>query len=208
MKDIRFAKLVIFVNGLLPLALMARDALRGNLGANPVEFIIHTTGILALIFLVLSLAITPLRKVLALPWLVKLRRMLGLFAFFYGSMHLLAYAAFDRELNVVSIIEDTFKRPFITLGMAAFLLLLPLAVTSTNRMVKRLGGRRWKLLHRAAYLAAALGVAHYYAQVKADTRIPLLFASALGILLGYRILNRFLPRFTERSPARAEAPPR
>ncbi|HYP28532.1 MAG TPA: protein-methionine-sulfoxide reductase heme-binding subunit MsrQ [Blastocatellia bacterium] len=208
MKDIRFAKLVIFANGLLPLALMVRDALRGNLGANPVEFIIHTTGTLALVFLLLSLAVTPLRKILGLPWLVKLRRMLGLFAFFYGTMHLSAYAAFDREFNLLSIIEDTFKRPFITLGMAAFLLLLPLAITSTNRMVKRLGGPRWRLLHRAAYLAAVLGVAHYYMQVKADTRIPLLFASALGLLLVYRILNRFLPQFTERPPARAEAPPR
>jgi sulfoxide reductase heme-binding subunit YedZ len=206
--DIRFAKFVILVNGLLPLVLMARDALGGNLGANPVEFIIHSTGILALVFLFLSLAVTPLRKVLLLPWLVKLRRMLGLFAFFYASVHLIAYSGFDKTFNIPAIVEDTFKRPFITLGMAGFLLLLPLAITSTNGMVKRLGGKRWRLLHRAAYVAAILGVLHFYLQVKADTRLPLLFGSVLGILLAYRILNRFLPQFTERAPARAGAPPR
>ncbi|HVF91802.1 MAG TPA: protein-methionine-sulfoxide reductase heme-binding subunit MsrQ [Blastocatellia bacterium] len=208
MDDIRFAKFVILVNGLLPLVLMARDALGGNLGANPVEFIIHSTGILALVFLFLSLAVTPLRKVLLLPWLVKLRRMLGLFAFFYASVHLIAYSGFDKTFNIPAIVEDTFKRPFITLGMAGFLLLLPLAITSTNGMVKRLGGKRWRLLHRAAYVAAILGVLHFYLQVKADTRLPLLFGSVLGILLAYRILNRFLPQFTERAPARAGAPPR
>lgn len=208
MKEIRFAKLVILVNGLLPLALMIRDAFRGNLGANPVEFIIHSTGTIALIFLFLSLAVTPLRKILGLPWLIKLRRMLGLFAFFYGSLHLLAYSGFDKTFDVAAIIKDTFERPFITLGMAAFLLLLPLAITSTNRMVKRLGGKRWRRLHRAAYLAAILGVVHYYMQVKADTSKPILFGVVLGILLAYRIVNSFLPRLTERSATRADAPPR
>ncbi|HKG23473.1 MAG TPA: protein-methionine-sulfoxide reductase heme-binding subunit MsrQ [Blastocatellia bacterium] len=207
MDDIRFAKFLILVNGLLPLVLMARDASRRNLGANPVEFIIHSTGILALVFLFLSLAVTPLRKVLLLPWLVKLRRMLGLFAFFYAFVHLVAYSGFDKSFNIRAIIEDTFKRPFITLGMAGFLLLLPLAITSTDRMVKRLGGKRWRSLHRAAYVAAVLGVLHFYMQVKADTRLPLLFGSVLGLLLAYRILNRFLPQFTERTPARAGTPP-
>jgi sulfoxide reductase heme-binding subunit YedZ len=207
-KEIRFIKIVILINGLLPLGLMIRDAFRGNLGPNPVEFIIHSTGTLALVFLFLALAVTPLRKVFALPWLVKLRRMLGLFAFFYAFLHLLAYAGFDKTFRIAAIVEDTFERPFITLGMAAFLLLLPLAVTSTNRMVKRLGGKRWKLLHKAAYLAAILGVIHFYMQVKADTRDPLIFAAVLGLLLAYRILNKFSPGLTERAPARAGAPPR
>ncbi len=188
MKEIRFAKLLVFTNGLVPLALLCWDAYRGNLGANPVEFLLRTTGALALVFLLLSLAVTPLRKSLGLPWMIRLRRMLGLFAFFYAFLHVTTYIWFDKSFKAGAVIEDTLKRPFITLGMVSFLLLVALALTSTDGMVKRLGGRRWRRLHRAVYVAAIGGVVHYYMLVKADTREPILFGLALAVLLGYRIV--------------------
>jgi sulfoxide reductase heme-binding subunit YedZ len=138
-----------------------------------------------------------------LPWLIQLRRMLGLFAFFYGCLHLLAYTWFDKAFKFGAIVEDTLKRPFIFLGMLAFLLLFPLAITSTNKMVKRLGGKRWNRLHRLAYVAGISGVLHYYLLVKADTLIPVGFGIAIAILLGYRLLNKFFPSWTQRIPARS-----
>jgi sulfoxide reductase heme-binding subunit YedZ len=206
MPDIRFSKLLVFVNSAVPCALLGWDAYHHRLGANPQEFILHTTGTLALVFLCLSLAVTPLRKALGLPWLIRFRRMLGLFAFFYACLHLLAYTWFDKAFKLGAIIEDTLKRPFIFLGMFAFLLLVPLAITSTNKMVKRLGGRRWNRLHKLVYVAAISGVIHYYLLVKADTRIPLAFGFVLAALIGYRILNRFLPSLTERRLAKASTP--
>jgi len=191
MKEIKFAKFVVFTNSLVPLAMLCWDASRGRLGANPVEFILRTTGALTLIFLLLSLAVTPLRKTLGLPWMIKLRRMLGLFAFFYAFLHLTTYVWFDKSFNANAVIEDTLKRPFITLGMASFLLLVPLALTSTDKMVRRLGGKRWRWLHRAAYVAAIGGVVHYYMLVKADTREPILFGLVLAVLLGYRVVSKY-----------------
>ncbi|MFP5261029.1 MAG: sulfite oxidase heme-binding subunit YedZ [Blastocatellia bacterium] len=205
MRDTKFARFVIFVNGLVPLALLGWDAYHHRLGANPIEFATRTTGVLALIFLLLSLAVTPLRKALGLPWMVKFRRMLGLYGFFYGCLHLLTYVWFDKFFGVGAIAEDVLKRPFITVGMASFLLLVPLALTSTQKMIKRLGGKRWGRLHRAAYLAAIGGVIHFYMLVKADTRDPILFGLALALLLGYRVANRYLPRWTQRMPARQHA---
>ncbi|HKS39324.1 MAG TPA: protein-methionine-sulfoxide reductase heme-binding subunit MsrQ [Blastocatellia bacterium] len=205
MKDTRFARFVIFANATVPLALLANDAYYHRLGANPYEFATRTTGSLALLFLILSLAVTPLRKMLGLPWMVKFRRMLGLFGFFYAFLHLLTYTWFDKFFDVKAIIEDVGKRPFITIGMASFILLVPLAITSTQKMVKRLGGRAWSRLHKLAYVAAAGGVIHYYMLVKADTREPLLFGAALALVLIYRIVNKYLPRYTERVPARAQA---
>ena len=207
MKDIRFAKFVVFINALVPLVMMGWDAWRGNMGANPLEFLTHTTGTLTLVFLLLSLAVTPLRKMLGLPWLVKFRRMLGLYGFFYGALHLTAYFWFDKFFNLSAAAEDILKRPFIAVGMLGFFLMAPLALTSTNKMVKRLGGKRWSRLHRVAYFAAAAGVVHYWMLVKADIRQPLIFGLVLAALLGYRLLNKFLPRLTERTPARAQAPP-
>lgn len=207
MKDTRFTRFVIFVNSLVPLALLANDAYYHRLGANPIEFATRTTGVLALLFLILALAVTPLRKLLGQPWMVKFRRLLGLFGFFYASLHLLTYVWFDKFFNVNAVVADVAKRPFITVGMASFILLVPLAVTSTQKMVKRLGGKRWNRLHRLAYLIAAGGVIHYYMLVKADTREPLLFGAALVVLLAYRILNKYLPRYTERKPARMPARP-
>jgi sulfoxide reductase heme-binding subunit YedZ len=189
----------------VPVVLLSWDAYHHHLGANPIEFATRTTGVLTLIFLLLSLAVTPLRKTLGLPWMVKFRRLLGLYGFFYGCLHLLTYVWFDKFFGVRAIVEDVFKRPFITVGMASFILLVPLAMTSTQKMIKRLGGKRWNRLHRAAYLAAIGGVIHFYMLVKADTREPILFGLVLALLLGYRLLNKYLPRWTERVPARAQS---
>ncbi len=158
---------------------------------------------LALVFLALSLAVTPARKLLGQPWLARFRRTLGLFGFAYATLHLLTYVWFDKGFRLHAIVQDVGRRPFITIGMASFLLLVALAATSPSSVIKRLGGRRWTRLHRLAYLTAAGGALHYYLLVKADTRPPLAFAAALAVLLGYRVLNRFLPRYTERKPARA-----
>ena len=201
MQDTRFAKLVVLVNGAVPLLMLAWDAVHNNLGANPIEFVTRTTGALALVFLLISLAVTPLRKQLSQPWMVKLRRMLGLYAFLYASLHLMTYVWFDKSFSVGAIIGDTLKRPFITFGMAAFLILVPLAITSTNGMVKRLGGKRWNRLHRLVYLAGALAVIHYYALVKADTREPIIFGVALALLLLYRPLSKYVPGLVRQAKA-------
>lgn len=193
MTDTRFSKLVIFINSLVPLTLLLWDFYRKQMGANPLEFVTRTTGMLTLVFLMLSLAITPLRKITAANWLVKFRRMIGLFAFFYGFLHLLTYVAFDRFFHITTIPGDVAKRPFITVGMAAFFLMVPLAITSTNKMVKRLGGKRWGQLHRVVYVAAACGVLHYWLLVKSDTRLPLTFGFILALLLGYRLLVKYSP---------------
>lgn len=202
-QDIQFSKLVVFINSAVPLSLLLWDWRRGQLGANPLEYLTHTTGTLTLLFLVLSLAVTPLRKALGLPWLIQWRRMLGLFAFFYGCLHLLAYTWFDKFFALGAIVQDVLKRPYIAIGMLGWLVMVPLAVTSTNAMIKRLGGQRWNLLHRLAYVAAGAGALHYYMLVKADVRKPLLFAGALALLFAYRLLNKYWPHWTQRQPARA-----
>src|SRR5262249_27548651 len=148
MQDTRFAKLVVLVNGAVPLCMLAWDAVHNNLGANPVEFVTRTTGALALVFLLISLAVTPLRKQLAQPGMAKLRRMLGLSAFLYAVLHLMTYVWFDKSFSLGAILGDTVKRPFITFGMAAFLILVPLPIPPPNGMVKSLGGKRWNRLHR------------------------------------------------------------
>ena len=191
MKDARFAKLVLFINGLVPLTLLLWDVYRRQVGANPLEFVTRTTGMLTLIFLLISLAVTPARRISGLNWLIKFRRMLGVFAFFYGSLHLMTYLAFDRFFHLLTVPADVAKRPFIAIGMTAFFLMLPLAITSTNRMVKRLGGKRWARLHRVVYLAGILGVLHYYMLVKSDVRLPLTFAFLLFLLLGFRIFAKY-----------------
>src|SRR3977135_3925231 len=162
MKDTRFAKLVLLVNGLVPLTLLLWDVYRRTVGANPLEFVTRTTGMLTLVFLLVSLAVSPLRRITGLNWLTRFRRMLGLFAFFYGSLLVLTYVAFDLLLHLTSIPGDVVKRPFITVGMAAFFLMLPLAITSTDKMVRRLGGKRWSRLHKVVYLAGVGGVLHYW----------------------------------------------
>ncbi|HYP49935.1 MAG TPA: protein-methionine-sulfoxide reductase heme-binding subunit MsrQ [Pyrinomonadaceae bacterium] len=187
MQDVKFNKFVVFVNALVPLAMLAWDAVWRQLGANPTEFAIRTTGFLTLIFLLITLSITPLRKLSGRNDLIKYRRMLGLFAFFYGALHLSIYFAVDRNLSLTSAAGDIVQRPFIAFGMAAFFLMIPLAVTSTNSMIKRLGGKRWQQLHKLTYLCAIGGVIHYYLIVKSDILMPLAFAAVLAALLGYRV---------------------
>jgi sulfoxide reductase heme-binding subunit YedZ len=157
------------------------------------DFATKTTGMLTLIFLSLTIAVTPLRQIFGLNSLVKVRRMLGLFAFFYGSLHLLTYVWFDRALNLLSVGQDVAKRPFILVGMTAFFLMVPLAITSTNKMVKRLGGKRWAQLHRLVYVAAIAGVVHFWMLVKSDTRLPLTFGFIVLFLLGYRLFAKYAP---------------
>ena len=194
MNDVNFNKLLISVNALLPLALLAFDGSRGNLGANPLEFFLRTTGVLTLTFVALTLAVSPLRKVFGWNGLIKYRRMLGLYAFFYGCIHLTTYSVFDKSLDVPAIIADVIQRPFIAVGMAALLLMFPLAVTSTNGMVKRLGGKRWSRLHKLTYAVAVLGVIHFWMIVKSDVFYPAIFALVMAVLLGYRLYDKFRPK--------------
>ncbi|HZS44393.1 MAG TPA: protein-methionine-sulfoxide reductase heme-binding subunit MsrQ [Blastocatellia bacterium] len=203
MTEIRFNQSVVFVNSLVPLVLLGWDGYHKKLGANPLEYITHTTGILTLLFLLLTLAITPARKITGIPWLIRLRRMLGLYAFFYGALHLICYMWFDKSFAIVAIGKDILVRPFIAIGMTSFFLMVPLAITSTNKMLKRIGGKRWQKLHRLVYLSAAAGVLHYWMLVKADTRIPLAFGFVLALLLGYRIIDKYFPDLTQKRTARA-----
>ena len=191
MKDTRFAKLLLAINGLVPLGLLLWDVWRKQVGANPLEFVTRTTGMLTLVFLLITLAVSPLRRITGLNWLIKFRRMLGIFAFFYGALHLLTYIAFDRFFRFSTIPADIAGRRFIAVGVAAFFLMLPLAVTSTDAMVKRLGGKWWARLHLVVYPAAILGVLHFYMLVKSDVRQPLTFAFLLAVLLGFRIFAKY-----------------
>lgn len=197
MNEVNFNKALIFTNSLVPLALLGFDGFRGDLGANPIEYFLRTTGVLTLVFLLITLTITPLRKTYGLNGLIKFRRMLGLFAFFYGFLHLITYSIFDKSFNIPAIAADVWQRPFIAVGMLAFFLLIPLAVTSTNAMIKRLGGKNWAKLHKLTYLIAVLGVIHFWMIVKSDLKYPFLFAFILAILLGYRIYDKYKPKIVQ-----------
>jgi sulfoxide reductase heme-binding subunit YedZ len=194
MNDVKFSKILIFTNALVPLALLAWDGFRGRLGANPVEFFLRTTGVLTLIFLLITLSVTPLRKIFGWNNLIKFRRMLGLYSFFYGCLHLVTYSIFDKSLSLSAIASDIWQRPFIAVGMLAFFLLIPLAVTSTNGMIKRLGGKNWAKLHKLIYLIAILGVIHFWMIVKSDVFYPILFGLILLVLLGYRFYVNLKPK--------------
>jgi methionine sulfoxide reductase heme-binding subunit len=183
---IKPTKFLVFVAALGPLAWLAWGAWSDGLGANPIEVVTRETGTWTLRFLVLSLAITPLRRITGWNGAIRFRRMLGLFAFFYGSLHLLTYLWLDQFFDGAAILKDVAKRPFITAGATAFLVMVPLALTSTAGMIRRLGGRAWRRLHRLVYLAATAGVIHYWWLVKADIRRPRAYALLLAILLGYR----------------------
>lgn len=178
-------KTAIFVSCLLPLALLVWDGLQANLGTNPIEEVTHRTGDWTLRLLLITLTVTPARGLLGWNFLLRLRRMLGLFAFFYACLHFLTYVWLDQFFWWDEIAKDIIKRPFITVGFAAFLLLIPLAATSTRGMMKRLG-RHWQPLHRLVYVSATLGVLHYLWLVKADLRRPLIYATLLATLLAYR----------------------
>ena len=182
-------KTLAFLFSLLPLGYYAWSAWHDTLGANPIEAVTRGLGTWALNFLIITLAVTPLRKLTGWHMLMRLRRMLGLYVFFYAALHLTSYLWFDQFFDWGKIAKDILKRPFITVGMATFFLLVPLAATSNQFAIKRLGGRRWQNLHRTAYACAILAVLHYSWLVKADQSQPLLYAGILTLLLGLRALH-------------------
>lgn len=192
MLNVRRLKPAIFLLCLAPLGALLWRGFHQELGANPLEYITHSTGDWTLRFLLLSLAVTPLRRITGRPELIRFRRMLGLFAFFYASLHLITYLWFDKFFDFAGIVKDVARRPFITAGMAAFLALAPLAATSTAGWIRRLGGRNWQRLHRLVYLAAAAGVVHYYWLVKSDIRRPVLYGAIAALLLLARVPVRRL----------------
>lgn len=193
------AKPIVFTCCLLPLGWLGWAAAIGGLGVNPIEAINRFLGDWALRFLLISLAVSPLREITGYAVLIRFRRMLGLFAFTYVALHLSSWIGLDQFFSWPHIWKDIVKRPFITIGMAAFVLLVPLAATSTARMIKRLGARRWKRLHMLVYPAAALGCLHYFMMVKADIREPLIYAAILAVLLGWRAATRWPPALSRPS---------
>jgi sulfoxide reductase heme-binding subunit YedZ len=205
----KWTKVAVFLLCLVPLGALVWRAFHNGLGANPVEFIQLATGDWTLRFLIFTLCITPFRKLFKLPDLIRFRRMLGLFAFFYVCLHFLTYLGPDQSFDLGAMWKDVYKRPFITVGFLGFVLLIPLAVTSTAGWIRRLGGKRWNMLHRLIYVAAVAGVIHYYWKVKSDVRLPLFYAAVVGILLLWRLGDWFFKRRTavtaklapQRSPA-------
>ncbi len=183
-------KPALFIVALVPLAFLIYRALNNDLGANPIETINRYTGDWVLRFLLLTLAITPLRRLTGWNGLLRYRRMLGLFAFFYACLHFLSWAWLDQYFVLADIIRDVAKRPYITVGFACFLMLIPLAVTSTSAMIRRLGAKRWQQLHRLVYLIGIGGVVHFLWLVKSDIREPLVYAAILAVLLGSRLWHR------------------
>lgn len=190
----KWTKVPVFALCLVPLGILLWRGFHNDLGLNPVEFVEHATGDWILRFLVITLAITPLRKILHLPQLIRFRRMMGLFAFFYACLHFSTWLGVDRSFNWHDVLDDVAKRPFITVGFTGFVLMIPLAITSTAGWIRRLGGKRWQLLHRAIYLSGTAGVIHYYWLVKSDVRKPLEYAFVVGVLLSWRLWSWFTDR--------------
>ena len=211
MSRLRISKIVIFLAALVPLARLAWKAFHNGLGANPVEVITHSTGDWTLILILTTLSITPLRKLTKQYWLIGVRRMIGLFAFFYGCLHFTTYIWLDKSFDVHEMIKDVYKRPFITAGFTAFVLLIPLALTSTKGWIRRLG-KNWQRLHRLIYVTGVAAVIHYIWLVKADLRKPLQYAFVLGVLLLYRVVvwiaearRKITPAARTPRPAETEA---
>lgn len=198
MKYQNIIRLILHLLCWLPLVRLIIDWQRDDLTANPIEFLTHSTGTWALVILLASLTITPLRKIKALNWTIKLRKMLGLYAYFYVCLHFAIYIWLDHFFDWARIGEDIAKRPYITVGFAAFLMLVPLALTSNKFSIRKLTGKRWQQLHWLVYPAAICGVVHYYWLVKADITKPMIYAAALAVLLGIRILYKLKPQ--QRSP--------
>jgi methionine sulfoxide reductase heme-binding subunit len=217
-------KPIVFLLCLGPLALLAGKGLNqfvpptgllgrlagytGDLGANPIEVITHSTGLWTLIFLLITLSITPLRKLTGMLWLIQYRRMLGLFAFFYGSLHFTTYIWLDKFFDVHEMIKDIDKRPFITVGFTAFVLMIPLALTSTTGWIRRLGGKRWNRLHQLIYASACFAVIHFYWLVKKDVRRPVFYGTILGVLLLYRVAAKLAAAWGKRQKQRMLQPVR
>lgn len=189
LRQIAALKATLFVFCLVPLAQLAWQGYAGGLGANPIEFVTRHLGTWTLNFLLITLAVTPLRHISGWHWLIRLRRMLGLYAFFYATLHFMTYIWLDQFFDLASIVADIAKRPFITAGFTAFVLLIPLAATSNAAMIRRLGGRRWTQLHRSIYAIAIIGVIHFWWLVKKDISLPLLYTVLLGTLLGFRAMR-------------------
>lgn len=195
----RFGKPLVFAVAAAPFGWLLWLAVSDGLGANPIEAITRYTGDWTLRFLLITLAVTPLRELCGWSWLMRMRRMLGLFAFFYALLHFATYLVLDQFFAWRHIIDDIAERPYITVGFVCFVLLIPLAVTSSNAMMRRLGGRRWKRLHRSVYFIAIGGVVHFLWLVKADVREPLVYAAVLALLLAYRLLRRGFNRFASQA---------
>ena len=202
---IRWIKIPVFLVCLVPLGLLAWKGFHGMLGANPIEVITHATGDWTMRFLLITLAVTPLRKLLGVPSLIRFRRMFGLYAFFYGCLHFMTWLWLDKFFDWHEMWADILKRRFITVGMLGLLLLLPLAVTSTAGWIRRLGGKNWQRLHRLIYVTAICGVIHYIWLVKADLRKPLQYAAILGVLLLYRAGAWLAPRLRPAEVSRVRA---
>jgi sulfoxide reductase heme-binding subunit YedZ len=199
-------KAALFVAALVPFTRLAVSALwfPEALGANPAEYITRSLGDWCLRFLLITLAVTPLRRITGWNWLLRLRRMFGLYAFFYGVVHFSSYIAFDHVFDVAAILKDIVKRPFITVGFTALMLMAPLAATSTNAMVRRLGAQNWRALHRLIYPIAALGVLHFWWMVKRDVTEPAIYAAILALLLGFRVAARLRSTLARRSDRGAQ----
>jgi methionine sulfoxide reductase heme-binding subunit len=190
----KWTKVVVFGACLVPFAVLVWRGFRGDLTADPVQFVTHTTGDWTLRFLVITLAITPLRKILHLPQLIRFRRMLGLFAFFYVCLHFTTWIWLDKQFAWAEMWKDVEKRRFITVGFTGFVLLIPLAITSTAGWIRRLGGKRWQKLHRLIYVTAMLGVIHYYWLVKSDVRKPVFYGFLVAVLLAWRLATWLIGR--------------
>ena len=195
-------KPVVFILCSIPAGQLAYQAWIGDLGVNPIEFITRFTGSWALIILITSLAVTPLRRLTGWNDLIKFRRMLGLFAFFYALLHFSTYLVLDLFFDFRAIGKDILKRPYITAGFIAFVVMIPLAITSTAAMIRRLG-KRWQQLHRLVYVAAIAGVIHFYWLVKADISRPAQYGAVLALLLGYRLFVKWRPRITAKLASRS-----
>lgn len=200
-KRIVALKAAVWLVCLWPLIGIGIDGYRGNLTANPIEYILNKLGYVTLVLLLVSLSVTPLRRITGLHWLIRFRRLLGLFAFFYVCLHFAVYFVLDQEYDVMAVLKDIPKRPFITVGFAAFVLLIPLAMTSTAWSIRKLGGKNWNRLHRLVYVSASLGVVHYFWKVKADLREPGVFAGVLAVLLGYRLVVAAMGRIRKQRAA-------
>ncbi len=190
----RVFKPVVWLACLTPAALLLYNGFQGELGANPVETITNTTGIWALRLIVAGLAITPLRWATGLNPLVNYRRIVGLFAFFYGTLHFLTYFILDHQLEFGGVWDDVVKRPYVTAGFTAFVLMIPLAITSTTGWIRRMGGKRWNLLHRLVYITALAAVLHYFWKVKLDATFPINYGIGVAILLGTRLWRTYRPK--------------
>jgi sulfoxide reductase heme-binding subunit YedZ len=204
-KFIRPLKVVVFLACLGPVFVLTWKGFHSLLGANPIDVITRSTGTWTLTFLLITLGVTPVRRITGLSWLVRFRRMLGLFAFFYGTLHLMTYVWLDKFFDLHEMLHDIAKRRFITAGMTAWALMLPLALTSTAGWIRRLGGKRWRILHRLIYLSAAAGVVHFIWLVKADLRRPFAYGSVLGALLAFRLIFWLFSRWRAR-PASLRQP--